>query len=114
MPAGRFVLATGYLPGGDGAAIQGLIASIEAATASSPAAIFVDTAARAGVGLDENNAKDMGMLAAHLEALGEKFSCPFEGQIESFRGPHLARGPYVVPAWFKGCQVKLASSFENK
>jgi len=22
-----------------------------------------------------------------------------EGQIESFRGPHLGRGPYVVHAW---------------
>ena len=25
----------------------------------------------------------------------------FAGQIKSFRGPHLARGPYVVHAWYR-------------
>ncbi len=25
----------------------------------------------------------------------------FAGQIENFRGPHLAHGPYVVHAWSK-------------
>lgn len=92
VPPGRFTLASGFFQGGDETVVATLAEAVEGLP-ERPAALFVDTAARASVGLDENSAKDMGLLTANLEALGQRLGCPVvfihhssKGEVATLRG----------------------------
>jgi KaiC/GvpD/RAD55 family RecA-like ATPase len=75
VPRGRFILVDGRFAAGDPAQAEALLTAIKAAVPR-PALLVVDTFARASVGLDENKAADVAVLADHLEGMGEALACP--------------------------------------
>ncbi|MCR2831232.1 helicase RepA family protein [Acidithiobacillus ferrooxidans] len=56
-------------------ALAEIDAAITEAGAGKPSVVFVDTLARAAVGLDENSAADMGMLMSACDEVRHKYDC---------------------------------------
>ena len=84
----------------DPAQVEALVEEIETAGVD-PDVIVIDTLARAMTGLDENSAKDTGILVAGLDHLKRRFRCSVIGVHHSGKDAQKgARGSTNLPASF--------------
>ena len=107
---GRFILADGRLALGDAAQAGAFLASVREAVPR-PALLVVDTFARGAVGLDENKAADVAVLADHLEGLGEALGCPV--LVIHHAGKNDAAGPRGSTALLAAAGSLLAARIEQ-
>lgn len=110
VPRGRFILADGRLALGDAAQTGAFLASVKQAVPR-PALLVVDTFARGAVGLDENKAADVAVLADHLEGLGEALGCPV--LVIHHAGKQEAAGPRGSTALLAAAGSLLAARIEQ-
>ncbi|OFC35835.1 hypothetical protein BAE29_14450 [Acidithiobacillus caldus] len=98
LEAAPLFLSRRMVPLGETEAVGEIAAAIEETGAGRPAVVFVDTLARAAVGLDENSARDMGELIRACDTIRERFACVVVLVHHSGHGQDRARGSSALKA----------------